>query len=1759
MKKKLIHKIILMMLILINASCVGTINNKNSLKSLSINGESEPGIEQFQGLLSATAIAHDKVELVFTPVEDAGPEEINYSIYTDNSDYPYVVSGSTLETSKTAEGNYLYTVKDLSIATRYEFNIKASLIKDATKTTRLDPLRAKSAITFANETASFNGVSGLELGIGNRSMDTVFVKWIPAEIKGTNLNIKPNDPIAYEITYWAKGIPKVSQQFPNTIANPTLSKSTGETVGDLAPGTTYYFQVRSIHKKYATEIGQNVTYKREENNKVLKITTAKEVDHNLKFVGFNELAVSNPIEKRGRTEVDLHWYAAWGNEGMFYYKLAVLKLANGAISNIDKIGDYDSVKKNADIHTIDISPDNVEYIVKSLDAKEWYQFKVFACRSFTNGDEDECPIYTPTKTIDVKAKMVSFSGILSIANPDDVDHLNKIALSFEPVDVSSGYLDKFILTCYESSAAGARNLVLSNAGTTSNSTITNCHNLKIDTTSTPLPVTISQYGTFKKLIVGLDQDVTTTVGKTYCFSMSPAISYADLPLPLADDKLADPLIKCIAPKISAPTVEEFPGRDPGCSVSSNSITTSWPNPTGGVYSNFVVFYKEKSSSDDYFNFADAVVAYNSNNTTVYKFQKVSKDTSYYKIENLNEGSEYFVGVLALAYKASPLINQFSKYNSNTGSCKIASPSPIFSEWVDLLALGPKVDGLLDSVDRGANALEMRLFETFSDDNQPLEVNPASSTLKTTAKEFLSGVARTTSEEGVFSKSSNQGMIRLVWSDVTMTNGKYLNEFIKLDDPSNSKARSARKYGYKIYRSDDNRQSWTDLTKTGPIYPYNIYTNTTTATSYKKSGGVQTPVVQQLVRFDDYTVSSQADQSSYEISGISKAKIYWYKVAVFFNGKEVAYNTATTNPEHHILRVTLPPRNMALVHRQIANRATCLELDKTINKKAGAHYSCAYNGIGATGLDKPWQKGNTVYDLGGDLLVDRFELGCAFSRGAQSGESIAIAGEDIDEKDMSEFKGCVNSSVDSYLPYSTAKVNVGGDYRKILPGDCFGNDEIILVNLFSKTLNECEANNNISSLYISLFHNLMFPGSKHDISGGLPTTNFVSCSSLHEESQGFPSSLSQFFGSSGMKNYVTQGDFGAFYYSRKQFKESIGTLGLEYDAPVVAGEKVGNTPVARKSIRGANLASNDWKNSSRRGSSCQANLSYINASGDYVPRWIPINYLISGVGVGKFDANNNVLSNTKKVLYNKKFSELESDLDLYGADYKFPGTQSLVTTSDKYKNLPIISVGVKNNSKLPPLDGVSQDDMAKICAENKVQVGIEKEGKNFVPTSAILSKRLLRKKEFNVSASWPTHFMESMITNIENGATTGSCNSANKFTTIIPHDSLTFKSNNKYTPMFPQPFISGETDNKETTAALMLTGSSALDSTNANYHTEKCISRFGIQDLVGNVGENVSEEIFCDFRNEYGAKMMIGDYNYTNGSTSNDSLFATISMPYTGGTYYNATTQVGGNTLAAKGLRVKLVTAYMDNSGSCSIVDKYFSNSNYLTGINFNPTIKQDGSLNKSIILDEKKNDQASIDTLRNGDGSFLTFGKDRLAPPIDKQDSLAIGTETYFNPVVGLPMKCGTAANCSSNTDNQINKNTIVLGNSDVTNDGVAQFETTGPVRLVDMSVVHIKYLDLLDVSILKDLDDLGKKNYVYKYSDDGSVQPDSTDVARYSRWSIGRAEDGLSGNTVRMIAGGSSLEDKAGRFSSHLEGRSEERFNYYRNAGRCAVMINNE
>ncbi|MEA9357699.1 fibronectin type III domain-containing protein [Bacteriovorax sp. PP10] len=1712
-----IAKIWMLATLLILASCVGTVADKDAQEASNQSTGDSSNVASFDGLSKAVPISQSKIELYFLPAEGDAANLI-YEIYINNAPLPIKVTGNSLVAN--ASGYYVFTVANLTMNSIYTFNMRA-VKAGSNEALKLDPTKSISAITFKNETADFLGISSVTLGAGESGRDTVKIKWVPAVITGTNINPRITDPVAYEITYVTKtlGVQNINNvnysapgrsvvTIPYPIANPpALNRDSEYTITGLIPGETYYFQVRAIHKGYIL-YKSDVTYQRELNTRYIKVTTL----NNTGLFDFNEALVNmtSPAGEAGLTNLNINWIPAGGE--FKQYRVCYKKVANpnDAEPIVDYLTDLDiDILLSNTVACIPLDSNYTAYTLPSLTSYAYYQAKVIACRTYDCDSTNRIKSMLMQKR--VVASVAPFNGVLTILNPTDETKLKEIKINFDSPVVSAGFLNKFTLYCY-SSASDTDPVALPTDGSASTGTgKPSCDGIQI---LTPMPTSLAEYATLTQLEVKLP---VIDASAKYCFSLLPSI-YS--PFLNQEDK-STAVIKCVTPEIKTPTIVQFPGRNNTCSISGKDVSINWPTPTGGLYTKFVVLYREKQSTSTFFNFPDAVNAFVTNNNSSYKWvDSLARNDVSLTLSNLIQGRTYNIGVLP--YLEDGGVKRFAQYNVNIGECNLPLPTPKFKEWVDIFAIGPKEDGLTPATNTGAKKF---IIETLDADGIPVDLKMLTADPKTPdtvndpiASQKLSSVvfngvygSMDASEANPLFQYSNSGIVKIAWKDVSFYNEtESMSTFIT--NPlyeATPGIKSQRKFGYKVYRSDDNQMTWVDLTKNSTQNKFQTIPNSGLLhpSNYSwQARNNKTAEVEKITFFTDYSV-----KFSKSVEEVDRARIYFYKVVPIFDGKELDYSSAG-NSNHHIIRVTLPPRNMALVHRMMANRTICLEMDKDIDTTAGSHYSCEFNGLGSSGLSFPWAQGSTVYDIGGDLMIDRFELSCPFSRGDQNytnSDSTFNLGKLV-FKGLSAFgnplKGCFNNtSYSGYEPGTgNAVVTANYNYNQTIPGDCFGNDDM------SRASEGVCAN----PLYVNKY-NYSYPGSiGEDLTPNCDQADYIG-----------PNAYSMFNQNSRINTIEdaspTQSEFAAVYFSRSAYQRNsvIAHLGVR--------EYMGGS--------GKKLASTS--NSSQ--GNCSVNLNWVNSTGNYKPRWIPVNSLFERLKTPTTPPGG-------LNLYNKKISEVLTNDDLYDSTTVKAPTSDLMV-SNRYKATSTLArVVTSNSAKLPPLEGLSPSDSNAICSTYKVQVGLETTARGFIPVDNKLhSKRLMRKKESTVAAAWPQTYDAAKVTQIETGnyienSTENGCNSKTK---ILPDGTAQFTKKALLTTNFPHV---------AQVHPILMTGNSSRDQNGDNANTEKCTSRFGIQDIVGSLQEANSEQIFCDFSED---KLYLGTAKTVTQSVLYPSPTLDIYDP---------------NALMAWVLSTPA-------SGSCSIVEAGGAKTGtYLANGFFTSIYDFTGALASSVVSAPKAYDQKSVLTARNGDGTFLDFGQNNLAPKLSVKDSIATMDDNiadgitpsysanYFSVALGIPLLCekGCAGDAGDNTyfsADQIctNKdcNTMVpapvvknfpLNNSRFSNMGTGDINTETRLNSNNPNDGAFNYISGVKVE-----PDFNDNDYEYATAVPLTASPGPGNRTYYT---IPR------GQSLKMFTGG-NYQQNSGRYSLFIHGQNlnDERSIGRGSGTRCAVLVNED
>jgi hypothetical protein len=1614
----------------------------------------------YPGITAARAISHDKIEIDFFPT--FGREKYTYYLYVNGND-PVELNLEALDDA--GGGKLMYTMKDLNINQTYKLKITAEEIE----TGDVSSGEAEYYIsTFDNRTARFAGINTVEKVVG-QSDTQVNVYWVAPDMDGT-FAAENYDPVYYEVTYISEiggyknlnnpdygGTDRQTVRVPPSgVASPGFNPSEVK-ITNLQPDTRYYFQVRAINKLWNDMYNANpdeIPVDKEVNTRF----TSVKMDGSTSLFDFNRNSLV--LQNAPGAEAYSKFFAFWEyGEGTFHgYRIFIHKYTGSDDATIDdQLTDVkmqeiiDNNWTSGDSYYADMEPTETSFTASSLSEFNWYQVKVALCKTIAcplDPADPNAAIISNPQAIFTDAVLAPFGGINFIGNPEDASTIDQIKLSTDTPTLSVGHAEEMHLYCLDPVNFDPTNPSTyvqfpSTPFAAISSSITHCDGLMytetLDLNTTVLPIR----GVKNVNTDGLDD-------AHYCFAMAPAITTKG-----AYNKSMDPsdwVVRCIHPEIKVPNINEFPGITSTCTINQNQVTVGWEAPLGGIYNQYRVFWYQKPAGTDSFNFADAIADANGAAGDYNDSGFLSDSTFTYTMNNLRPGKRYQIGVLTVAYDAAttPVTELYSEHNLNVLDCDIPLPKASFDEWTRIFAIGPKVNGLFPKENPyDEYKPEALIYEALNTDAIPLEVKvdtslktpvdddwfdqPGNYTTPPASYNEITKADANPNEDGYL--ASKEGIISLAFKKVTL-------EFLQGEFDSNndvSDDRAGRTYGYRIYRSDDNRLSWKEVTQNGGLLHQAPYT-----WRKRRNSGDETD---DMIFFTDYSVKYTPSNNT-----VSKARTYWYRVVPVFDDMELPWDDETSFSPAHMVKVVLPPPNMALVHRMMANRTMCNEMGLPLNKGLGEHYSCDYNGMGSRSKTTPWALGQTVYDQKGDLLVDRFELGCNFTRGNSyylkeesksyfdkpnanwqpgiKSDMSLFKGHNTDalgNDDTSRFMGCTlgtrqHNTLEASNHYDPN--NYDGNFEKMIYGDC--------VDEGSVSIPWKESTN---ALYGCGGYPTNYPGTRNFYNGAVVEPFDCTANTDPDKPQVAYSETADnlsYFGKENIRHLTVQAEHMAVLFKKNNYGRPISPWGP-------GDTKIMNT-----------LGDYQYR------SNCMINLASIGASDEWRSRWVPVNHL--------FNLKSNTTSETPMV---RSVGDVTTDTALYDStDYKAPAAQFY--DDKRYDNdTPIGRIFSSNSAKLPPLTAIRKGDAQKLCGLYQVQVGYGDDDGNFFSVELPKGKRLARRSELIAMSAWPDNWDDVKTQEVEWGTAPGAQSAPNCNTqgSIEWETSIGHSISQSPSSPFPNRFA---IDSKGVPMPLMSGSSVYLNTLGdwSNSHSQECVSKYGIQDLVGNLRDMSSDKMYCDYSLD---KFYFGKHSgnpYNDGATGGDiSQSVEYELPRSSfWTILNNTEisfedsddptrpSITGN---------KYWPAVNPDSGYCSLVDSdpdVYDNAlrfRDVSGI-FEEVYNPDGSLNISMVQKDNVLDQKAINTARDGDGFYLNMGRSHLMPNIGDTGSLALDTSSggvgtgasvaigkYFNPVLGLPIYCGTeTSNCSLSADNRRITTGFFTANNGVTGTDIANFPT---------------------------------------------------------------------------------------------------------------------
>lgn len=1760
------------------SGCVGTVQEAASPDTLKQDVPAATFV--FPGLVTARAISHSKVELEFYAT--SGGSDIAYKLYVNSAINPISIDTQSLSTGE--GGKYLYTVSDLQANREYKFKITAQNIRTLAVSTKENEAFAR---TFDNVVTDFGGVIKVSLMPGNTN-GSILVDWIVPKMVGGPFIAGPYDPVNYEVTiisdvggaaninnplYFGTDKRVVLVPTPPARATP-LSNPSSVVVSGLSSGTRYYVQVRainSLYKNYQDDGVTNIPVSRESNTKFISIKT--DASGSLFDFQQDNVVLANTTGSDAFDKIDVVWPAGSGSFNgyrVFYRKYDGIGDAN----TDDKL--TEAVLSVLNTTATTLGPSINTSRISLLENGSFYQVKVALCKDISCSVLSSNPnaaIISNVKAIKVQPNLAPFSGVNSIQPPGQFSESDVVKLKFDAPLATSGFANEMEFYCVN--PANPTEMVKFNGNNPiAGSTIPRCNGLFLDGVVPPIKTYTSQN------VKGLVTDGT----QEYCFAATPAIiGYGD------DIRLAPSqrIIRCSFPEVFPPTVEQFPGLKGACAVSAVNGSVAWNLPTGGIYSGFKVFWKEKSATSK-FSFPQAV----SGTAGYFSSPDLPASTVNYTATDLMPGRTYQIGVVSIVDLNAPARDLYSEYNLRILDCVVPLPIATFKGFTRIFGIGPKIDGRIpNDPTTKAPPENLALYEAIDAEGLPYEIALDASTSPNPTVNYQAPPGRDfgTSLGGAFDgmpeasfgyASSNKGIISLAWEDVDMSFAEG-NTIFRNGQPAAPAARTNRTYGYRVYRSTDNKLTWRELTTTnGPVYsmPY----------SYRPRPNASV-VNTRMAFFTDYSVKALSETHDAATGkDIERARNYYYKIVPIFDGQIITYTTQNQN----IVRVTLPPKNMAIVHRWMSNRAHCLELDKQFD--IVENYTCDYNGVNSKANDFPYRVGRTVLDQAGDILVDRNELGCRYTRGDRVDDPASGAshfklpvGTKRDPNDQNTyplfagfrttgtvvdpatpFRGCTGT--DSENTDGNYAVGFVANYQRYLQGDCMGSHA------------ETIATGACSALQYDLSEYEKLTFTSPGVNRWLTTPE--DCSSTSETN---PTHLVNKLMGFYAPNFIMQSEFMAVFHNTLSSGLSSRNVSVPIEGPTTG------------SLSGSRILNNNSLNS-ESGSQCSINLASVNGSGHMKPRWVSITEL--GPRAIRFNGDTaSLLGRTVDEISAVRAATVEpltfyngNDGDATAAAFKLPSAG--LRTSSRYRGTTkIAKIMTSNSSKLPPLGRLNPEVATSICNTYFIQTGIASENGTFSPDSAPVAKRPLRRTEFISASAWPETYDTTKIQSLEATASTGSCNSSNKVLSGNPLSKGALISN--------RSVVAGYTNTP------LLTGSSGYNGVKENVetnHTAMCMSRYGIQDMVGNVSESSSEKIFCNYSEDAiflgpVASTWAGGNGAINQSTGGPDLavFNSFSERDRLAIIKSGTLSNGSPVAFEFRFRdgsparsdIKPWVKISVDSGYCSVVDAnpvkragavdFFKN--VATGY-WSPLYSPGGALNTTIV-ETPQPDQDSVLTWRNGDGRFLDFGPRGMGAAMKSANSISLlGTNArskYFNPLIGLPLICEAgscndsllatpndntsttistlASNITTADDNPVISN-FPVGNSQITNTGISDFtysasgfnSQTIPMNNNGARFEYVDFITVDDpVTMLNPI-----KNFI---SFPSGFQYGSTLETYRVIWDVPR-------NSIFSInSGGKSNISTTGRYSASIREVSADgimlgvQTSDMTSGTRCGILINQE
>lgn len=622
-------------------SCVGTV--QDSTLPLTKIAAKPKGSIIFDGIISATPISQDKVEIFFYPAS-GGSSKFYYTFYVGDKPLPYTFPSEILTADY--RGFLKVTITGLEPAKTYI--LKGAAMDQETLDTDSNNVTTP-VTTFSNLVADFVGVTSASNTPGIDGIDSINVRWTHARVDYANITGNSvTDPKRYEVI-----AVDADRLTPGDMDKAQFGGAAGRhvkiadydplvnegVVRGLKSNTRYYVRVRALHASSIDDFNQP-ELKGEKNTNYLTITTLNSSLANVK--NLETLTVNKNPGLAQSSSLLLNWDKITGvfDHLRIYYinSLSLIPLALETGANCQ-------VNTEMAISCRKLPGNSLSTVVANLTAYETYSFILVACQN------TECTMNRtgPMVSKKIVPTFAGFSGISSVEIAGSIPEIGKLFLRVPLPDFNQGNFDGYIIGFKTDNGPGYAELSEMNNP----------------------PLTISNYNYRTDTTIELT-GVNYQLGGLFCFTVYPFVYAAD------GSKVTqiNDVWKCNVPEIKAPDKSQFPGAVE-TRLDRNNITVKWNAPTAGIFEAYEVYIRKTPGT---FSFTQAIAELDTPPHSTTNYERVVLPWFYgeYVFENLAPGA-HKVGV-----RTRYLYGSFSKYQSEINqsiyNCAVtAGPwgSPIF--------------------------------------------------------------------------------------------------------------------------------------------------------------------------------------------------------------------------------------------------------------------------------------------------------------------------------------------------------------------------------------------------------------------------------------------------------------------------------------------------------------------------------------------------------------------------------------------------------------------------------------------------------------------------------------------------------------------------------------------------------------------------------------------------------------------------------------------------------------------------------------------------------------------------------------------------------------------------------------------------------------------------------------------------------------------------------------------------------------------------